>query len=315
MAHDQSPIKPRRRPQTEMVRGGLARSGFDETSEALFLTSGYIYPSAEDAEAAFKGDLKRYHLFALRQPDGGHVRGTPAPDRGRRGLLRHRQRHGRGVRRDRCVRSRPATGWSPRGRCSGPANTSSRSCCRATASRSNSSTAPMPPPGGRRSPHRRFASFIETPSNPTLEIIDIAAVAELAHAAGARLIVDNVFATPVLQRPLEFGADVVVYSATKHIDGQGRTLGGAVLGSQSYSSTTICGTFCATPGPRSARSTPGSWSRAWRPWTCGSSVIATTRFKLARYLEGLIGGALGITRVFYPGLESHPQFTPWRNGR
>ena len=76
--------------------------------------------------------------------------------------------------------------------------------------------------------------FLETPSNPGLELVDLAAVAELAHAAGALVIVDNVFASPVLQKPMEFGADVVVYSATKHIDGQGRTLGGAILGSKEY---------------------------------------------------------------------------------
>ena len=76
--------------------------------------------------------------------------------------------------------------------------------------------------------------FIETPSNPMLEIIDIAAVAKLTHAAGGRLIVDNVFATPLLQKPLQLGADIVVYSATKHIDGQGRCLGGAVLGPRDY---------------------------------------------------------------------------------
>ena len=76
--------------------------------------------------------------------------------------------------------------------------------------------------------------FLETPANPTLEIIDIAAVSELAHAAGAKVIVDNVFATPMLQRPTEFGADIVVYSTTKHIDGQGRCLGGAILGTNEF---------------------------------------------------------------------------------
>src|SRR3546814_14539004 len=78
------------------------------------------------------------------------------------------------------------------------------------------------------------AVFLETPSNPTLEVIDIQAVSDLAHAAGAKVIVDNVFATPVLQRPLALGADIVVYSATKHIDGQGRTMGGAILCSEAF---------------------------------------------------------------------------------
>src|SRR3546814_8539466 len=78
------------------------------------------------------------------------------------------------------------------------------------------------------------AVFLESPANPSLRIIDLAAVSELAHAAGAKVVVDNVFATPLLQRPLEFGADVVVYSATKHIDGQGRCLGGAILGTKQF---------------------------------------------------------------------------------
>ena len=76
--------------------------------------------------------------------------------------------------------------------------------------------------------------FLETPTNPTLEVIDIAAIAKIAHAAGATLVVDNVFATPLWQSPLELGADCVVYSATKHIDGQGRCLGGVILGSQKF---------------------------------------------------------------------------------
>ena len=78
------------------------------------------------------------------------------------------------------------------------------------------------------------ACFLETPTNPTLEVIDIAAVAEIAHKAGAKLVVDNVFATPLYQSPLTLGADVVVYSATKHIDGQGRVLGGVILGSEKF---------------------------------------------------------------------------------
>ena len=100
------------------------------------------------------------------------------------------------------------------------------------------------------------AVFLESPTNPTLEVIDIAAVAKIANSVGARLIVDNVFATPIWQSPLTLGAHVVVYSATKHIDGQGRCLGGVIL-SRNDSSTSTCTIFCATPARRCRRSTPG----------------------------------------------------------
>ena len=101
------------------------------------------------------------------------------------------------------------------------------------------------------------AFFFETPSNPTLEIIDIAAVSKIAHAAGAIVIVDNVFATPMLQKPLEHGADVVVYSATKHVDGQGRCLGGVVLSSKDAHQAATITTGCARPGRRCRRSMRG----------------------------------------------------------
>ena len=100
------------------------------------------------------------------------------------------------------------------------------------------------------------AVFFETPANPTLDLVDIAAVSEIAHKAGALVVVDNVFATPVLQKPLKHGADVVVYSATKHVDGQGRCLGGIVLGSQAYVKDHLHN-FSSTPGRRSAPSMPG----------------------------------------------------------
>jgi O-succinylhomoserine sulfhydrylase len=100
------------------------------------------------------------------------------------------------------------------------------------------------------------AVFFETPSNPMQELVDIAAVADLAHGVGARVIVDNVFATPLGQRPLDLGADVVVYSTTKHIDGQGRTLGGAILGDEMFMLEHLTRS-CATPDRPSARSTPG----------------------------------------------------------
>ena len=305
MAHDRSPLKARRRPQTEMVRGGLARSGFDETSEALFLTSGYVYPSAKDAEAAFKGDLNRYQYSRYANP-------TVA-------MFEERLRLIEGA--EACYAT-----------ASGMAAVFAAILCqvkagdRVVASRALFGscqyiiTELLPRYGieielvdGTDAAAWRAALatptvcvFIETPSNPTLEIIDIAAVAELAHAAGARLIVDNVFATPLLQRPLEFGADVVVYSATKHIDGQGRTLGGAVLGSQQFVDDHLRN-FLRHTGP--SLSPFNAWVLVKGLETLELRVQrhSDNALHLARYLEGLIGGALGVTRVFYPGLDSHPQ--------
>jgi O-succinylhomoserine sulfhydrylase len=305
MAHDRSPLKARRRPQTEMVRGGLARSGFDETSEALFLTSGYVYPSAKDAEAAFKGDLNRYQYSRYANP-------TVA-------MFEERLRLIEGA--EACYAT-----------ASGMAAVFAAILCqvkagdRVVASRALFGscqyiiTELLPRYGieielvdGTDAAAWRAALatptvcvFIETPSNPTLEIIDIAAVAELAHAAGARLIVDNVFATPLLQRPLEFGADVVVYSATKHIDGQGRTLGGAVLGSQAFVDDHLRN-FLRHTGP--SLSPFNAWVLVKGLETLELRVQrhSDNALHLARYLEGLIGGAIGVTRVFYPGLDSHPQ--------
>ena len=101
------------------------------------------------------------------------------------------------------------------------------------------------------------AFLVESPANPLLEVTDIGAVAEIAHAAGAKLVVDNVFATPIFQKPLALGADIVVYSATKHIDGQGRVLGGAILGADRADDRGLQGHACATPARRCRRSTPG----------------------------------------------------------
>jgi O-succinylhomoserine sulfhydrylase len=144
--------------------------------------------------------------------------------------------------------------------------------------------------------------FLETPSNPTLEIIDIKAVADIAHAAGAKLFIDNVFATPTLQRPMELGADVVVYSATKHIDGQGRCLGGVVLADQQFI-TDHLSNFLRQTGP--SLSPFNAWVMLKSLETLDLRVREHARNAeaVARFLEG----HKGIERVFYPGLPSHPQ--------
>jgi O-succinylhomoserine sulfhydrylase len=147
------------------------------------------------------------------------------------------------------------------------------------------------------------AVFLESPSNPMLEVIDLAMVAELAHRAGARVVVDNVFATPLLQKPLELGADIVVYSATKHIDGQGRCLGGAVLGSADWVEGELV-PFLRHTGP--ALSPFNAWTLAKGLETLALRVEAScaSALALARRFEG----HAKLAALRYPFLSSHPQY-------
>ena len=217
------------RPRTRLVRGGTRRTEFGETSEALFLTSGFVYDSPETAQARFKGEDDGYIYSRYGNP-------TVAMFERRMALLEGSET---------CFAT--ATGMAA-------VNTALMSLLRAgdhlVSSRALFGSCQyiiaelLPRYGIATSfvdgtdeaawraamrPETR-AVFLETPANPTTELIDIAAVAAITHEAGARLVVDNVFATPLLQRCLPLGADIVVYSATKHIDGQGRCLGGAILG-------------------------------------------------------------------------------------
>ena len=315
MPHDQNPhdkashketgMITRWRPQTELVRGGIARSGFDETSEALFLTSGYIYPSAEEAEAAFKGDLKRYQYSRYANPTVAMfeerlrlIEGAEACYATASGMsavfaaILCQIKAG-----DRVVASRALFG-------------SCQYIITELLPRYGIEIALVDGTDAAAWEAALAAPtacvFIETPSNPTLEIIDIAAVAELAHAAGARLIVDNVFATPLLQRPLEFGADVVVYSATKHIDGQGRTLGGAILGSKKFFDDHLQN-FLRHTGPSLSPFNAWVLVKALETLELRVQRHCDNALDLARSLEDLAGGANGVTRVLYPTLDSHPQ--------
>jgi len=225
------------RPRTRLVHAGTRRSAYGETSEAMYLTQGFVYPDAEAAEARFKGEM----------PDGeeGFIYArygnpTVAMFEDRIAALE-------------CAEAAFATA-------SGMAAVHAALMCQlkagdhVVAARALFGSClyiieTLCPRFGigvtlvdgtdlddwRKAmrPETRLC-FLETPSNPTLEIIDIAGVAEIAHGAGARLVIDNVFATPMFQRPLALGADIVVYSATKHIDGQGRCLGGVVLGRERF---------------------------------------------------------------------------------
>jgi O-succinylhomoserine sulfhydrylase len=144
--------------------------------------------------------------------------------------------------------------------------------------------------------------FCETPSNPTLELVDLEAVAKLTHAAGGLLVVDNVFATPLLQRPLRLGADVVVYSATKHIDGQGRSLGGAVLGSKQFVTDHLA-PFLRHTGP--SISPFNAWLLLKGLETLPLRVQQHCRN--AAEVAGFLEKHPKVARTLYPGLESHPQ--------
>ena len=217
------------RRETHAVRAGLRRSQFLETSEAMYLTSGYVYDSAAQAEATFKEEIERYSYSRYANPTVSMFEERLAALEGAEacyatptgmsavfavlgGLC------GAG---DRIVASRALFGTC-------------YAICAEVLPRWGVETVFVD--GTDLEQWRAALSvpttavFFETPSNPTMTIVDIAAVAELAHAAGATVVVDNVFGTPLFSSPIAHGADVVVYSSTKHIDGQGRILGGAVLG-------------------------------------------------------------------------------------
>lgn len=289
------------REATQLVRGGLARSGFDETAEALYLTSGFVYGSAEEAEAAFAGEHDRYvygrygnptvSVFEerLRLLEGAEAcRGVASGMAAVYAALACHVSAG-----DRVVASRALFGSChvildeilPRMGVETELidGTDLAAWERALA------------PGAK-------AVFFETPSNPGLEIVDLAAVAERAHGAGALVIVDNIFASPILQKPMEFGADVVVYSATKHIDGQGRTLGGAVLGSSEFVNGPLQ-QFLRHTGP--SLSPFNAWVFVKGLETMRLRVEAMSRS--AEDLARRLSDHPALRTVRYPTLDSHPQ--------
>ncbi|MCC7047968.1 MAG: O-succinylhomoserine sulfhydrylase [Alphaproteobacteria bacterium] len=290
------------RARTAAVRGGLKRSGFNETSEALYLTSGYVYGSAAEAEAAFAKPTPGrfvYSRFAnptvatfeerLRQMEGAEAcRATATGMAAVFAALMSLLRAG-----DRIVASRALFG-------------SCHVICAEILPRFGVISEFVD--GSDKQAWERALSkpakavFLETPSNPMLEIIDLPFVVGLARKAGAQVVVDNVFATPLLQRPIEMGADVVVYSATKHIDGQGRCLGGAILCRRELSDGDL-GQFLRHTGP--AMSPFNAWNLLKGLETLPLRVEAMCRAALtvARFLEG----RGGVKRTLYPQLASHPQ--------
>lgn len=289
------------RPDTALIRGGLLRSEFDETAEGLYLTSGYVYSSAEEAEAAFAGEKDRYIYSRY---------GNPTVS-----MFEERLRLLEGA--EACIATSTgmaAVFWSlaasvAQGDRVVAAKDLFGSCFIILSEflpRWGVETVFVDGTdidGWRKAlSEPATAVFFETPSNPMQTLIDVAAVSELAHDAGAHVIVDNVFATPILQKPLELGADIVVYSATKHIDGQGRTLGGAVLGSSDFIFERLQ-PFTRHTGP--ALSPFNAWVLVKAIETLPLRVEKQSRNanEVARWLEK----QEGVRRVLYPGIDSHPQ--------
>ena len=289
------------RADTLAVRGGLVRSGFDETSEGLFLTSGYVYSSAQEAEAAFKDEIDRFVYSRYGNP-------TVAMFQERMRLLEGAEACfatatgmsavfvalaallGKG---DRVVSARGLFGscfvildeilprWGVE-------------TVFVDGSDLDQWREALAEPAA--------AVFFESPSNPMQELVDIAAVCELAHGAGAQVVVDNVFGTPVFSKPLEQGADVIVYSATKHIDGQGRTLGGAILGTAEFIGGPVKN-LMRHIGPSMSPFNAWVLLKGLETLSLRVQRMAASALVLARALEA----HPKVVRVIYPWLESHPQ--------
>jgi O-succinylhomoserine sulfhydrylase len=289
------------RPETRLVHSGTLRSQFGETSEALFLTQGFVYDTAEQCEARFKGQdpgflysrfsnpnisMFENRMIELEGAEAGRATATGmaavttailAPLKAGDHVVAAKAMFGscRYVVEDLLPRygitSTLVDGldldqWR-------------------NAMRPNTKTC-----------------FLESPTNPTLDVLDIGAIAEIAHQAGARLIVDNVFATPIWQSPLTLGADVVVYSATKHIDGQGRCLGGIILSSEAFIAEHIHN-FMRQTGP--SMSPFNAWVLVKGLETLAIRVRQQT--ETAAAVADVLAQHPKISRLIYPGRADHPQ--------
>jgi O-succinylhomoserine sulfhydrylase len=291
----------RYRPETRLVHAGALRSQFGETSEALFLTQGYIYENSVSAEKRFKGEESGYQYSRFSNPTvhmleqrmcalegAAAARATATGMAAVTTALMGQLRAG-----DHVVAAKALFGSCryvveehlPRYGIASTLVDGTELAQWRNAVRPNTKT-----------------FFLETPTNPTLEVIDIAAVAKIAHAAGATLVVDNVFSTPLWQKPLELGADCVVYSATKHIDGQGRCLGGVILASEEFIQNNV---------HQLLRQTGPSIS-PFNAWVLLKG-LETLAVRVQRQTDtaATIAVALAehpkISRLIYPGRTDHPQ--------
>ena len=289
------------RPATQLVRGGLKRSNFDETSEAIFLTSGFVYEDAEQAEATFLGTAEHYQYSRFGNP-------TVAMLEERLALLEGA---------DACRLT--ATGMAAvNAALMAPLKSGDRVVAsRALFGSCHWIVSTLLPRYGIRTEFvdgtdldqwkRALATpaalvLLETPSNPMLEMADLATISDLAHAAGAIVVVDNVFATPLLQKPMQFGADVVVYSCTKHMDGQGRVLGGAVIGRKKWVDE-VLQPFIRNTGP--ALSPFNAWIILKGLETLHLRLPAMCRSAAA--IADFLAERSEIERVLYPFRDDHPQ--------
>ena len=289
------------RPETRLVHAGTLRSQFGETSEGLFMTQAYVYPSAEECEARFSGKIPGYVYSRYSNPtismfeqrmaslEGAEAAratatGMAAVTTALMGLVRAG---------DHVVAAKALFGscrwvieeWLPRfGVSSALVDGTDLDAWRKAVQKNTK------------------AFFLESPTNPTLEVIDIAAVAGIAHNAGAKLVVDNVFATPLYQSPLALGADCVVYSATKHIDGQGRVLGGVILASEKFIMDHVHQVIRQT-GP--SLSPFNAWVLLKGLETL--SVRVERQTKTAGAVADALAGHNKISRLIYPGRPDHPQ--------
>ena len=289
------------RQATELVHGGTLRSAFGETSEALFLTQGFVYESMEQAERRFKGEEPGFLYSRFSNP-------TIAMFERRMALL-ERAEAARATASGMAAVTASLLGQLKAGDHVVAAKALFGSCRYVVEELLPRFGVAATLVDGTDLDQWRAAmrpstktTFLESPTNPGLEIIDIAGVAEIAHAAGATLVVDNVFATPLLQSPLALGADCVVYSTTKHIDGQGRCLGGVILASESFIQDHIHN-FLRQTGP--ALSPFNAWVMLKSLETL--PVRVAQQMANAARVADYLAGAPGIERVLYPARADHPQ--------
>jgi O-succinylhomoserine sulfhydrylase len=287
------------RPATQMVRGGTMRTEVGETSEALFLTSGYCYDNAEEAAARFRGERPGMTYSRLQNPtvemlerrialiEGAEAaRATATGMAAMTGMLLSTLSAG-----DHLVAGRALFG-------------SCRVLVDTILPRFGIETTTVDARdvaawAKARRPNTK-AFFLETPTNPGLDLCDIRAIADIAHDAGALVMVDNAFASPIVQKPLEHGADIVAYSATKLMDGQGRVLAGAVVGTEKWINDTYLA-FARHTGPNLS---------PFNAWVVLKS-LETLELRVQRQCENALKVASfledRVPRLVYPGLASHPQ--------
>ena len=267
------------------------RSQFEETSEALFLTQGYLYDTMEEAEARFKGDQPGFIYSRFANP-------TVAMFERRMALLEGAEA-ARATASGMAAVTAALMGQLKAGDHIVAAKALFGSCLYVVEELLprfgvESTLVDGADLGAWRAAMRpnTKTTFLESPTNPTLEIVDIAGVAKIAHEHGATLVVDNVFATPLVQKPLQLGADCVVYSATKHIDGQGRTLGGVILASEAFIATHIHN-FLRQTGPCLSPFNAWVMLKSLETLPCASTAQARIAARVADFLAGASRGQAG----------------------